>query len=108
MSVGAAGRLNTTVETTVSMPDDSDEHQEVIEVQILPQVSIGCLLSPPGFQQCHDFWDRTKKERGLLIAGVKLDVGVTLYVTAKDMTGHFFMTTLHVSRVSELSRLHKL
>lgn len=31
------GRLNTTGDTTVSMQDDSDEHQEVIEVQILPQ-----------------------------------------------------------------------
>ena len=31
-------RLNTTCETTVSMPEDSDEHQEVIQVQILPQV----------------------------------------------------------------------
>jgi len=33
-----AGRLNTTGDTTVSMQEDSDEHQEVIEVQILPQV----------------------------------------------------------------------
>ena len=30
--------LNTTCETTVSIPEDSDEQQEVIEVQILPQV----------------------------------------------------------------------
>jgi len=30
-------RLNTTCETTVSIPEDSDEAQEVIEVQILPQ-----------------------------------------------------------------------
>jgi len=29
--------LNTTCETTVSIPEDSDEAQEVIEVQILPQ-----------------------------------------------------------------------
>ncbi len=35
---GMAGRLNTTGDTTVSMQEDSDEHQEVIEVQILPQV----------------------------------------------------------------------
>ena len=34
-----ATRLNTTADTTVSMQDDSDEMQEVIEVQILPQVS---------------------------------------------------------------------
>ena len=34
-----AARLNTTADTTVSMQDDSDELQEVIEVQILPQVS---------------------------------------------------------------------
>jgi len=33
----SGARLNTTCETTVSIPDDSDEHQEVIEVQILPQ-----------------------------------------------------------------------
>ena len=33
-----AARLNTTADTTVSMQDDSDELQEVIEVQILPQV----------------------------------------------------------------------
>ena len=33
-----AARLNTTADTTVSMQDDSDEMQEVIEVQILPQV----------------------------------------------------------------------
>ena len=34
-----ATRLNTTADTTVSMQDqDSDELQEVIEVQILPQV----------------------------------------------------------------------
>ena len=33
-----ATRLNTTADTTVSMQDDSDEMQEVIEVQILPQV----------------------------------------------------------------------
>ena len=32
-------RLNTTCETTVSIPEDSDEQQEVIEVQILPQVT---------------------------------------------------------------------
>ena len=32
-------RLNGTRETNVSMGDDSDERQEVIEVQILPQVS---------------------------------------------------------------------
>lgn len=32
------GRLNTTGDTTVSMQEDSDEQQEVIEVQILPQV----------------------------------------------------------------------
>ena len=31
-------RMNTTGETTVSAQDDSDEQQEVIEVQILPQV----------------------------------------------------------------------
>ena len=37
-----ATRLNTTADTTVSMQDDSDEMQEVIEVQILPQV--GSLL----------------------------------------------------------------
>ena len=37
-----ATRLNTTADTTVSMQDDSDEMQEVIEVQILPQV--GCNL----------------------------------------------------------------
>ena len=35
---GMAGRLNTTGDTTVSMQEDSDEQQEVIEVQILPQV----------------------------------------------------------------------
>ena len=35
-----AARLNTTADTTVSMQDDSDELQEVIEVQILPQVSV--------------------------------------------------------------------
>ena len=35
----SGARLNTTCETTVSIPDDSDEQQEVIEVQILPQVS---------------------------------------------------------------------
>jgi hypothetical protein len=34
----AGGRLNTTGDTTVSMHEDSDEQQEVIEVQILPQV----------------------------------------------------------------------
>ena len=34
----SGARLNTTCETTVSIPEDSDEHQEVIEVQILPQV----------------------------------------------------------------------
>jgi hypothetical protein len=33
-----AGRLNTTGDTNVSIQEDSDEHQEVIEVQILPQV----------------------------------------------------------------------
>ena len=33
-------RLNTTCETTVSIPEDSDEPQEVIEVQILPQVYV--------------------------------------------------------------------
>ena len=33
-----ATRLNTTADTTVSMQEDSDELQEVIEVQILPQV----------------------------------------------------------------------
>ena len=33
-------RMNTTGETTVSAQDDSDEQQEVIEVQILPQVNI--------------------------------------------------------------------
>merc|ERR1719195_949622 len=33
----SGARLNTTCETTVSIPEDSDEHQEVIEVQILPQ-----------------------------------------------------------------------
>ena len=37
-------RLNTTCETTVSVPEDSDEPQEVIEVQILPQV-----------RSCHDW-----------------------------------------------------
>jgi len=36
-SVSGAARLNTTCETTVSLPEDSDEQQEVIEVQILPQ-----------------------------------------------------------------------
>eukprot|EP00096_Caligus_rogercresseyi_P008972 TRINITY_DN2957_c0_g1_i1.p1 TRINITY_DN2957_c0_g1~~TRINITY_DN2957_c0_g1_i1.p1 ORF type:complete len:632 (+),score=167.30 TRINITY_DN2957_c0_g1_i1:297-2192(+) len=30
-------KLNMTTETMASMPEDSDEHQEVIEVQILPQ-----------------------------------------------------------------------
>ena len=35
-----ATRLNTTADTTVSMQDDSDEMQEVIEVQILPQVGL--------------------------------------------------------------------
>jgi hypothetical protein len=30
--------LNTTGDTNVSIQEDSDEHQEVIEVQILPQV----------------------------------------------------------------------
>ena len=35
-----ATRLNTTADTTVSMQDDSDELQEVIEVQILPQVRL--------------------------------------------------------------------
>ena len=35
----SGARLNTTCETTVSIPDDSDEQQEVIEVQILPQVN---------------------------------------------------------------------
>ena len=35
----SGARLNTTCETTVSIPEDSDEHQEVIEVQILPQVT---------------------------------------------------------------------
>lgn len=34
----SGARLNTTCETTVSIPEDSDEQQEVIEVQILPQV----------------------------------------------------------------------
>ena len=41
--------LNTTCETTVSIPEDSDEQQEVIEVQILPQVLnslIFCLGLP--------------------------------------------------------------
>ena len=33
-------RMNTTGETNVSAQDDSDEQQEVIEVQILPQVNI--------------------------------------------------------------------
>ena len=33
-------RMNTTGETTVSAQDDSDEQQEVIEVQILPQVRL--------------------------------------------------------------------
>ena len=37
---GMAGRLNTTGDTTVSIQEDSDEHQEVIEVQILPQVRL--------------------------------------------------------------------
>ena len=36
--MSGAARLNTTCETTVSLPEDSDEQQEVIEVQILPQV----------------------------------------------------------------------
>ena len=36
----SGARLNTTCETTVSIPEDSDEHQEVIEVQILPQVIV--------------------------------------------------------------------
>ena len=36
---GMGGRLNTTGDTTVSMQEDSDEQQEVIEVQILPQVT---------------------------------------------------------------------
>ena len=34
----SGARLNTTCETTVSIPgEDSDDQQEVIEVQILPQ-----------------------------------------------------------------------
>lgn len=37
-SAQQATRLNTTADTTVSIPEDSDEQQEVIEVQILPQV----------------------------------------------------------------------
>ena len=40
-----ATRLNTTADTTVSMQDDSDEMQEVIEVQILPQVGSHLLLN---------------------------------------------------------------
>ena len=40
-------RMNTTGETTVSAQDDSDEQQEVIEVQILPQVH--------NFSQLKDF-----------------------------------------------------
>ena len=36
--MNGVGRLNTTCETTVSIPEDSDEAKEVIEVQILPQV----------------------------------------------------------------------
>ena len=39
-----ATRLNTTADTTVSMQDDSDEMQEVIEVQILPQVGSHLFL----------------------------------------------------------------
>ena len=41
-TIGPHGnRMNTTGETTVgSAQDDSDEQQEVIEVQILPQVNI--------------------------------------------------------------------
>ena len=37
--------MNTTCETTVSLPEDSDEQQEVIEVQILPQVSHASIHS---------------------------------------------------------------
>ena len=40
-----ATRLNTTADTTVSMQDDSDEMQEVIEVQILPQVGSHLFLN---------------------------------------------------------------
>ena len=40
-----ATRLNTTADTTVSMQDDSDEMQEVIEVQILPQVGSYLFLN---------------------------------------------------------------
>ena len=39
-----ATRLNTTADTTVSMQEDSDEMQEVIEVQILPQVGLFDIL----------------------------------------------------------------
>ena len=51
-----ATRLNTTADTTVSMQDDSDEMQEVIEVQILPQVG------PDSFQNNdieYEFFDMT-------------------------------------------------
>jgi hypothetical protein len=42
MGIHGGNRLNTTGDTTVSVQDDSDEHQEVIEVQILPQVRKWC------------------------------------------------------------------
>ena len=41
--MNGVGRLNTTCETTVSIPEDSDEAKEVIEVQILPQVTFSPL-----------------------------------------------------------------
>ena len=43
-----AARLNTTADTTVSMQDDSDEMQEVIQVQILPQVGF-CFRTFDGY-----------------------------------------------------------
>ena len=39
-------RMNTTGETNISAQDDSDEQQEVIEVQILPQVCENICHSP--------------------------------------------------------------
>ena len=47
MGPARGNRMNTTGETTVSAQDDSDEQQEVIEVQILPQVH--------NFSQLKDF-----------------------------------------------------
>lgn len=48
-SMNGGGRLNTTCETTVSIPEDSDEAKEVIEVQILPQVNIFGLSGAASF-----------------------------------------------------------